>query len=50
MDKLEILYNKGKKEFQKALNTLDLEVTEYLQENDLVSEELLAKDPKLNFV
>ncbi len=50
MEKLEVLYNKGKKEFQKALNTLDVEVTEYLQENSLVPEELLESDPKLSFV
>ena len=50
MEKLEVLYNKGKKEFQKALDILDVEVTEYLQENNLVPAELLEKDPKLSFV
>jgi len=50
MERLEVLYNKGKKEFQKALDTLDIEVTEYLQENNLVPEELLESDPKLSFV
>jgi polyribonucleotide nucleotidyltransferase len=31
-DKMEALYEKGKKEFQKELDKLDVEVTEFLEE------------------
>ena len=31
-EKMEVLYNKGKKEFQKALDNLDVEVREFLKE------------------
>lgn len=49
-DKLEALYNKGKKDFQKVLDAFDVEVKEYLSENNLVWEDILLSDPDLEFV
>lgn len=48
-EKLEALYNKGKKEFQHELDNLDEEVKAFLQESNLVDEATLESDQDLSF-